>query len=293
MKRRILVLLVLLPVATAVWSVDVTVDYIFGSVEVRSEARWMPLEIGTAVADNALLRLGAGSVAELSSGGLKITLSEEGTYIVSELKKSSREVSSWGIGRIVRAKIRNLFRGQNEQYSDPGGVRQERIEGPGIEFMDEEVDAVDEGKSLLEQERYEEAVQYFEDALDLDYGRNRPLYLFYIGYAYAMAGKYGPAMRYLNESELSPFSEHYADYVLLKGQLLVETQAYQAAQELFEQFVQRYPDNENIQTVYFLSALCSSQLGQRAAAEQSLKKACELDPYSDTGKQARAMLDSL
>ncbi|MBN2553376.1 MAG: tetratricopeptide repeat protein [Spirochaetales bacterium] len=286
-------MLVLLPVAAAVWSGDVTVDYIFGTVEVRSEAGWLPVEIGTAVADNALLRLGAASVAELSSGGLKITLSEAGTYIVSELTKSSRQVSSWGIGKIVRAKIRNLFSTRNEQYSDPGGVRQERIEGPGIEFMDEEVDAVEEGKSALEQERYEEAVQYFEEALELDYGRNRPLYLFYIGYAYAMAGRYGPAMRYLSESELSPSSEHYADYVLIKGQLLLETQSCQAAQELFEQFVQRYADHEYTQTVHLLSAFCSIRLGQRAAAEQSLKKACDLDPSSDAGKQARAMLDSL
>ncbi len=40
-----------------------------------------------------------------------------------------------------------------------------------------------------------------------------------------MAGKSGLAMRYLNETDPSQLMAYYGDYVLLKGQLLLEGQS--------------------------------------------------------------------
>ncbi|UCF97023.1 MAG: tetratricopeptide repeat protein [Spirochaetaceae bacterium] len=294
MKRTVPILLVLILIPIAVFSVDYTLAYIHGTIEVQVGGGWRLAEIGTVFSEDAVLRIGSGSVAELSSGALRITLSEPGTYFVSELIKSSRQVSSWGIVQTVRGKIRNLFRGTQELESTTMGVRADKAtDDLGFEWMDEEEEAVDEGKSLLEAERYEEAVAYFEEALELADERSRSLYLFYVGYAYAMAGKNGLAMRYLNEADPSLLGAHYGDYILLKGQLLLEGQAYQAALELFDPFLKRFPDHENVQTVYFLAAFCSSQLGRKADAAQSLQKAYTLDPSSETGRKARAMLDSL
>jgi tetratricopeptide (TPR) repeat protein len=159
--------------------------------------------------------------------------------------------------------------------------------------MDEEEDAAEQGKALLEEQRYEESVEYFEEALELADERSRSLYLFYIGYAYAMTGQDGLAMRYLNEVDSSHLISHYGDYVLLKGQLLLEGQAYQAALELFDAFVQRYPDHENSQSVYFLSAFCNNQIGRKVEARELLRKAYALDPASETGRRAKSMLESL
>jgi tetratricopeptide (TPR) repeat protein len=108
-----------------------------------------------------------------------------------------------------------------------------------------------------------------------------------------MSGKTGLAMRYLNESEPTLLMAHYGDYVLLKGQLLLEGQAYQAALELFEPFLQRFPDHENSQTAFFLSAFCNDQLGRKAEAEAMLRRAYNIDPSSETGRRAGSMLDSL
>lgn len=291
-KTTVLLLALLIP--TAVFCLDYSVDYVYGTVEVQAEDRWQPAEMGTVISADSSLRIGPGSVAELSSGSIRITLSEEGTYLVSELANSSRQVSSWGIVQMVRGKIRNLFHGQPEIESTAMGIRAEKAaDDLGFDWMDEEEEAADRGKALLEEERYEEAVEQFEEALELADEPSRSLYLFYIGYAYAMAGKTGLSMRYLNETEPSHLMAHYGDYVLLKGQLLLEGQAYQAALELFDPFLQRFPDHQNSQTIYFLSAFCSNQLGRKAEAEALLRKAYALDPSSETGRKAESMLDSL
>jgi len=291
-KKMVFLLLILVP--AAVFCLDYTVDYVYGTVEVKADDRWRPAEIGATVSPDSSLRVGPGSVAELTCGSMRITLGEEGTYIVSELINSSRQVSSWGIVQTVRGKIRNLFRGQPDIESTAMGVRAEEMtDDLGFDWMDEEEEAADQGKSLLEEQRYEEAVEYFEEALELASQRSRSLYLFYIGYAYAMAGRTGLSMRYLNEAEPSDLVAHYGDYVLLKGQLLLEGQAYQSALELFDPFLQRFPEHENSQTVYFLSAFCNKQLGRTAEAQALLRKAYTLDPSSETGRRAESMLDSL
>ena len=295
MNRTVLILLVLTLIPVTAVLADYTVDYVYGTVEVQENNRWRSAEMGALLAEDSLVRLGPGSVAELSSGNTRIILSEANTYILSDLSTSSRQVSSWGIVQMVRGKIRNLFRGQPEIESTAMGVRADEVaeEDLGFEWMDEEEDAVAEGKSLLEAERYEEAVGYFEEALELADEQGRALYLFYMGYAHAMAGNSGLAMRYLNESDPSLLLTHYGDYVLLKGQLLLEGQAYRAALELFDPYLKRHPDHENTQSVYFLSAFCSVQLGRAADAQQMLRKAHALDPSSDVGRKAKAMLDSL
>jgi Tfp pilus assembly protein PilF len=294
MKSKILTFLFVIAIPTALFALDFTVDYIYGAVEVQKAGGWQPVEIGTTVSEDSLLRLGAGGVAELSSGSVRVTLSEAGTYFVSELTSSSRQASSWGIVQVVRSKIRNLFRGRPEQESTAMGIRAEQMdEDIGFDWMDEEEDAVEQGKSLLEEQRYEQAVEYFEEALEFADDPSRSLYHFYIGYAYAMAGKSGLAMRYLNEAEPADFMAHYGDYVLLKGQLLLEGQAYRAALELFDAFLQRFPDHENSQSVYFLSAFCNQQIGRETEAQELLRKAYAMDPSSETGRRAESMLESL
>ena len=155
--------------------------------------------------------------------------SEAGTYFVSELINSSRQVTSWGIVRMVRGKIRNLFQGQPDLESTTMGVcAKEMEEDPGFEWMDEEEEAVDQGKALLGEHRYEEAVGCFEEVL-----------------------------------------------------------------ELFDPFLQRFPDHENSQSVCFLSAFCNSQIGRKAEAKAKLQKAYALNPSSETGRRAEYMLGSL
>ena len=72
MNPRIVILLLLIP--TAVFSLDYTADYVYGTGEVKTDHSWTPLEIGASVAAGASVRLQAGSVAELSSGDVRITI---------------------------------------------------------------------------------------------------------------------------------------------------------------------------------------------------------------------------
>ena len=294
MNSKVIIFMFLVLIPAAVFCLDYTVDYVYGAVEVQTEGNWRPVQIGTTVSGDTSLRLGPGGVAELSSGTIRITLGEAGTYSVSELTRSSRQVSSWGIVQVVRGKIRSLFRGQPGIESTAMGVRAEKVEdGLGFEWMDEEEEAADQGKALLEEQRYEESIEYFEEALEMADGSARSLYLFYMGYAYAMAGKSGLSLRYLNEADPSHLTAHYGDYVLLKGQLLLEGQAFQTALELFDPFLQRFPEHENRQSICFLSAFCNTQIGREVEAKALLREAYNLDPSSETGRQAKTMLDTL
>jgi tetratricopeptide (TPR) repeat protein len=194
MIRKMTVFLFLILIPTAVFCLDYTLDYICGTIEVQADDRWQSAAMGTTVAADSSLRLGSGSVAELSSGSTRITLSEAGTYFVSELTNSSRQVTSWGIVQMVRGKIRNLFRGRPDLESTAMGVRAKEV----------------------------------EEAL-----------------------------------------------------------------ELFDPFLQPFPDHANSQSVYFLSAFCNSQIGRKAEAKAMLRKAHAQDPTSETGRRAESMLGSL
>jgi len=284
----------LLGVSGALFAAEFSLVYAFGTVEVQSADEWLEVEIGEQIAEDAVLRLGQQSVAELARGSARITLSQCGTYFVSELAESSRQGKLWGIARVVRSKIRSLFREQSEPEITAMGVRAGEVEDDlGFDWVDEEEEALKEGKALLSEQSYEEAVVRFEEALEMADERNRALYLFYIAYSYAMAGKNGLAMRYLNEAVPSEQMAHYGDYVLLKGRLLIEGQSYREALELIEAFLERYPEHDCAQSALFLSAFCSSRLGLDSEAQQRLQRAYALDPSSDTGRKAKEILDTL
>jgi hypothetical protein len=77
MNPKLMVLLLLISIPTAVFCLDFTVDYVYGIVEVQTDSRWQPVEIGTTVSGDSSLRVGHGAVAELSSGSIRITIGEQ------------------------------------------------------------------------------------------------------------------------------------------------------------------------------------------------------------------------
>ena len=66
MNSKMMVFLLLILIPTAIFSLDYTVDYIYGTVEVQADDGWQPAEIGATVSGDLSLRLGPGSVAELT-----------------------------------------------------------------------------------------------------------------------------------------------------------------------------------------------------------------------------------
>ena len=81
MNARMIALLLVILIPTALFSLDFSVDYVYGTVEVQADGRWQPAEIGSTISGDSSLRIGPGAVAELSSGSMRITLGEAGTYL--------------------------------------------------------------------------------------------------------------------------------------------------------------------------------------------------------------------
>ena len=76
----------------------------------------------------------------------------------------------------------------------------------------------------------------------------------------------------------------YARYVILKAQVLVDTQNYKDALGVLIPFIAAYPTGEATQVAYLLSGLSQNGLGDTAAAREALDAGYQLDPSSDTAK---------
>ncbi len=289
-KRCIPVLLVFLVLGLHVYT-DPQITYLEGSLEVRVGSSWQEVDIGDFVPEKATIRLGHGSIAELNLGSARITLGEPGTYSIQDLFRSSRELDRWKIRSILNGRLRSLFRGQPEGETASMGARAAEVEDEGMEFewVDEEEEVLAEAESLLEEGSYVEAIAILEESY-LDAFDPSP-YLFYIGYARAMLGQKGLALKALNDVEVEESMPHYAEFVLLKGKLLMEGQAYARALDLYEQALRGFAADALVQSLNFFAAYCAEQLGQAKQARRFLEEAQRIDPQSETGRAAGAQLN--
>jgi tetratricopeptide (TPR) repeat protein len=277
--------------ATAASSQEFRVEYLDGRLEVLQGGRWKEAGLGDTVPSAATLRLAERAVAELAGGEARITLSQPGIYSTTELWRAFREASRWGLGRMLRDKLRFLFGRQSAETLTAMGARAEAVsEDPDLGWMDEEQEAFDRASRLLAEGQFEEAVPALQEALVTAGTETRPRYWYLIGFAYAMAGRSGPALKALEQAQPPPSVFYFADYALLKARLLVEGQGYGQALQLLDALQEASPAMEAAQTAWFLSAYCARQLGDQAAARERLGKAQALDPASDVGLQAAGML---
>ncbi|HEC60885.1 MAG TPA: tetratricopeptide repeat protein [bacterium] len=289
-ERYIPVLLVFLFLGLHLYA-DPQITYLEGSLEVSVGGSWQEVDMGDLVPEMATIRLGHGSVAELNLGSARITLGEPGTYSIQDLFRSSRELDRWKIRSILNGRMRSLFRGPPQGETASMGARAAEVEDEGMEFewVDEEEEVLTEAESMLEEGGYEEAIAILEESY-LDAFDPSP-YLFYIGYARAMLGQKGLALKALNEVEVEGSMPHYAEFVLLKGELLMEGQAYAQALDLYQQALNSFTGEALAQSMNFFAAYCAEQLGQAKQARRFLEEAQRIDPQSETGRAAGAQLD--
>lgn len=270
-----------------------TVSYAYGKVELSQGAGWRELAVGDRLPAAAVVRLGAASVAELSSGELRMTLSRPGTYLLSDLLRSSQEASRWSLGAVVRNKVRLLFSAPEARESAPMAVRAENKEDAGLALVTEASLAFDRGRAALGEERYEEAARHFEEAVQAADSPTPAEYLFFAGYALAMAGKSGAAQRALAEIQDPESLPRYAQYVLLWARLAIEGQGYAAAEKVLVRFLETRPNDPAAPEARLLAAFCSLQLGRREEAASRLRQLIDRNPSTEAAAAAREALGRL
>jgi hypothetical protein len=122
-------------------------DYLEGLLEIDCGGGWREAGIGEAVPPGAALRLGDGTVTELSYGSLRFTLVGEGLFYADSLIRSAGEARVWNIRPLVARKLEALLEGRPEREGSAMGARAAEVEEtPGFGWVDETEAAIEAGK---------------------------------------------------------------------------------------------------------------------------------------------------
>ncbi|MGO9308855.1 MAG: tetratricopeptide repeat protein [Spirochaetia bacterium] len=261
-----------------------TVSYLDGTVELRSAKGWTSISIGDKVPANSTIRISESGSVELLRAGAKITLLKDGTYSVASLSAAAGNGASSGVGSTVARKLQTLVT-EKPQASTAGGVRGAEQGTNSVTWVDENDETRTKVQDLLDKSRYAEAVTLLNDSLkDSSSDADTAEFTYLLGVAYYGAGQTAKAFRALARVTPQPETAWYARYVILKAQVLVDTQNYSDALDVLTPFISAYPTGEATQVAYLLEGISDKGLGDKAAAKAALDAGFQLDPKSDTAR---------
>lgn len=301
MKRSILFIVPLLLVSAMVVGQEFTVDYVEGYLDIQENGSWYELYIGDPVGSGDTVRLDSGSYAEISDGAITIKLTRPGVYNISELAASARTTQRSGVGSLVLGRVGRLT-GQETQRTQTtaGGVRaseavnQNQPTWAGGESVDE---LIEEGLGLLNEGDFQDAYWVFQEAYDYalddaEYAKS----LFYYGYGAALIGNTSEAFELLEEIGPDPDTEFFEDHVIVLGQLLIETFAYEDAIDYLAMVTDEDDadvEAEAQQSALLLQGLAYDGMGNERLARTYLQRSRDLLPGTEGASIAEELLNQL
>ena len=275
----------LLALPGAMWAQDLDVDFIDGTVEVRDGDDWEEIFIGDTVDRRSVIRVGDGAIVELSGAEIRLTVSNAGTYTLSDLLAGSSPGSSKSLQGFLQNSLSVVMDKSTASASAAQmGARADKATEKKFEWIDEDDEILEEGRALIEDRLYDKAVEFFEEEMEYAEDYVAGHYLFYLGYAHAMLGKRGLALKELGSIDPDPSEEYFGEWSLTFGQLLYESLAFEDSLKVFKAYLEQSPEGKNAQEAYAFTGLCYQQLGDNSAAAGSFKSAVALDPDSDIAK---------
>jgi tetratricopeptide (TPR) repeat protein len=286
----------LLVLAGPLQAQSLRVDYTEGLVELATASGWKELAPGDTLLPSARIRLDRGGFAELVQGGARISVSQPGTYLVSDLVNSSKKVASWKLSSVVGGKIKGAITGGEKSGTAVMGVRGAAAGEPAsVEWIESSgaEEAIAQGKALMDSGRYEEALKTFQKALGEAYAGEEGTLLYYQAEVYSLQGRTALALRTLNRVNVQPQESLYSDMVLLKGRLLLESLAFNDALELFDAQLRLNPEGDFAQALLIMSSYSYRGLGLTGGAREALEKAQAMNASSELGKEAATLLKEL
>lgn len=274
---------------------ELLVEYVDGILEIREGTQWYELFIGETIEVGDVIRVTEATYAELSGSGMTIKLSEPGTYNTESMVDQARRRNDANMGSFLATRLKNVGASRSQSRGTVGGVRgSEAVTRPNTMWVGGESvdDLIAEGIDRLAEEDFQEAYWIFEEAYDYSDELTEHRAAFYLGYSAALVGETDESLSILQGTEPDPSSAYYADHVLVLGQLLVETFAYQRALDLLDEYRgNAVLDSETRQLVLFLEGTSLYGLGRASEAEKTLAEAVSLDPASGVADAARAMVE--
>jgi len=306
LNRLLRLLLSALCVAAAAGAQDLRVQYLDGLLEVQSGGGWRQARLGELVSGGASVRLAPGSLAELAAGELRLTLHQPGTFAVSALLASGRQSLAWGLGRLLKTRLRTLFSAPVGASASTGTRAWEALDRQAeLEMMGDEEEearkaaaraeqaAAADIRELLAAGRAGEAAETASRVLQKAGPESRAYFRFLLASARSLEGNQAAAVQALGAEGAPREAPWYPEYALLEARLLLEGQAYARALAALDGLLAAHPQAASAQPAWFLSAFCCLQLGDRAQARRRLERALALEAGSEIGIQAKEMLNSL
>ena len=164
-------------------------------------------------------------------------------------------------------------------------MRAEQQGKPEVTWVDENDEDRTKAQDLLDDHLYAEAVKFLADAIkDAGPDEDTAELTYMLGAAYYGQGQVARSFHALEKVAPRPEAAWFARYVLLKAQVLVDTQNYSDALALLEPFVADYPTGEAAQYAWLLSGLSLKGLGRMDAAKSALDSGFQLDPATDAAR---------
>jgi len=270
---------------------ELYIDYLDGVLEVKNNDYWEILDIGDLLSYSKIFKLSNNGYVELLSGDSKIVLDKDGIYEAEFILDNISVANKWGIKGSAFTKLFNYDKNDIEQAAAMG-VRGDALVNEQLLWIDEDEEFLEEGLILYKSGKYSEALNIFDEGAQW-FGSNYEEILFYKARSEYETGRY----REMRDSLLTmnPDSEasYFSDYILFKGNVLIESQNYREAEELFDNYIFNSVNRERDQMILFLSAYCSIWQEDKERAKRKLSRSFNLNPLSDTGKKAYRVLNNL
>ena len=285
MSRRFILAAVFAGVlAVGAFAQAFTVSYMDGTVEQQTAKGWKAVSIGETVPVDATIRISQSGSLEMLRARTKITLLKDGVYKMASLTDAAGTGASGGVGGTIAQKLQTLVT-EKPKANTAGGVRGAEQGTTSVTWVDESDETRTRVQALLDKSQYKEAVSLLNDSIkDASTDADAAEFTYLLGVAYYDAGQTAKAYRALARVKQQADASWYARYVILKAQVLVDTQNYKDALGVLTPFIAAYPTGEATQAAYLLSGISQKGLGDAAAARAALNSGYQLDPSSDMAK---------
>ena len=221
---------------------------------------------------------------EMLRAKAKITLLKDGVYKMAGLSDAAVAGAGSGVGGAMARKLQTLVT-EKPKTSTAGGVRGAEQGSTSVTWVDENDETRTKVQTLLDAGRYTEAISVLSSAItDASADADAAEFTYLLGVAYYGAGQTAKAWRALAKVAPPADAPWYARFVILKAQVLVDTQNYKDALGVLTPFITAYPAGEATQVAYLLTGLSQKGLGDAAAARAALDAGYQLDASSSTAR---------
>lgn len=200
--KKMLVLTALLALGLLLWATPLTATWIDGKVEKQKGTAWVVVNIGDTVDTADTVRLAKGAMAEFSDGKRKLSLTAAGTFSLDAIAKASADKGAKTSATVQKLATLVAPTSQVQSQTAVGGVRGDLI-GAGVDQMswasDDEDPLVymDEGKSLAQQAKYDDAASSFGKAAAIADGDDKDKALYSQAWALSAGGSSARAIKLL------------------------------------------------------------------------------------------------